>query len=137
MLQALDQLYRTDVEVICITRGGGDVTEFLQGLYYALLEGRFFFDFVHEDDLVMESGHRGTDLLGEGCDVVLFVERQLGVGERGRRPGSTARSAPGFSRIFTNPGPAAPASATSVSVAIGAVSSPGGSAPVAARSASG
>ncbi len=31
--------------------GGGDSTEFLQGLYYALLEGRFLFDFVHEDHL--------------------------------------------------------------------------------------
>ena len=26
-------------------------SEYLQGLYYALLEGRFVFDFVHEDDL--------------------------------------------------------------------------------------
>ncbi|MFB3826636.1 MAG: alpha-amylase family protein [Bryobacteraceae bacterium] len=31
--------------------GGGDNTEFLQGLYYALLEGRLLFDFVHEDAL--------------------------------------------------------------------------------------
>ena len=31
--------------------GGADSTEFLQGLYYALLEGRFLFEFVHEDDL--------------------------------------------------------------------------------------
>src|SRR5207247_2061433 len=28
-----------------------DTAEYLQGLYYALLEGRFLFDFVHEDDL--------------------------------------------------------------------------------------
>ncbi len=31
--------------------GGTDPTEFMQGLYYALLEGRFLFDFVHEQDL--------------------------------------------------------------------------------------
>ena len=31
--------------------GQGDVTDYLQGMYQALLEGRFFFDFVHEDDL--------------------------------------------------------------------------------------
>jgi len=35
--------------------GGGDPTEFLQGLYYALLDGRFVFDFVHEDDLAPET----------------------------------------------------------------------------------
>jgi hypothetical protein len=31
--------------------GQVDATDYVQGLYYALLEGRFFFDFVHEDDL--------------------------------------------------------------------------------------
>jgi hypothetical protein len=31
--------------------GGGAPSDFLQGMYYALLEGRLLFDFVHEDDL--------------------------------------------------------------------------------------
>jgi Hypothetical glycosyl hydrolase 6/Beta-galactosidase trimerisation domain len=31
--------------------GGGAPSDFLQGMYYALVEGRFCFDFVHEDDL--------------------------------------------------------------------------------------
>jgi Beta-galactosidase trimerisation domain len=35
--------------------GGGDVTESLQGMYKALLDGRFLFDFVHEDDLGAET----------------------------------------------------------------------------------
>jgi hypothetical protein len=32
----------------------GHPSDYLQGLYYALLEGRFLFDFVHEDDLSPE-----------------------------------------------------------------------------------
>jgi hypothetical protein len=35
--------------------GGHDVTEFLQGMYKALLDGRFLFDFVHEHDLGPET----------------------------------------------------------------------------------
>ena len=35
--------------------GGGDVFQFMNGLYSALLEGRFFFDFVHEDDLTPQT----------------------------------------------------------------------------------
>src|SRR5262249_44702900 len=31
--------------------GGGPVSDYLQGMYHALVEGRFVFDFVHEDDL--------------------------------------------------------------------------------------
>jgi hypothetical protein len=35
--------------------GVGEASDYVQGLYYALLEGRFFFDFVHEDDLGPEN----------------------------------------------------------------------------------
>ena len=35
--------------------GGGTASDFLQGMYYALLEGRFLFDFLHEDDLGPET----------------------------------------------------------------------------------
>ncbi len=44
--------------------GGGDVTDFLQGMYNALLDGRFVFDFVHEDDL-------SADTLGRYRGLVL------------------------------------------------------------------
>jgi hypothetical protein len=40
-----------------------DANQDVQGLYYALLEGRFLFDFVHEDDLVAESLRKYTALL--------------------------------------------------------------------------
>ncbi|MFN7994498.1 MAG: beta-galactosidase trimerization domain-containing protein [Bryobacteraceae bacterium] len=43
--------------------GGKDPTEFLQGLYYALLESRVPFDFVHEDDLGPETLGKYTVLL--------------------------------------------------------------------------
>ncbi len=35
--------------------GGHDASEFLQGMYQVLLNGRFVFDFVHEDDLGQET----------------------------------------------------------------------------------
>jgi hypothetical protein len=43
--------------------GEGRMQEFTDGLYYALLEGRCFFDFVHEDDLGPETLGRYSALL--------------------------------------------------------------------------
>jgi hypothetical protein len=35
--------------------GRGDVAQYMQGMYYALIEGRFAFDFIHDDDLGTEN----------------------------------------------------------------------------------
>ena len=43
--------------------GGSDAAEFLQGLYYALLQSRYPFDFVHEDDLGPETLKKYAALL--------------------------------------------------------------------------
>jgi len=45
------------------TNAGGGYSEFMQGLYYALLEGRFLFDFVHEDDLSAQTLSKYSALL--------------------------------------------------------------------------
>jgi hypothetical protein len=61
----------------------GDPSDHLQGLYYALLEGRFIFDFLHEDDLTVDSLKRYSVVLlpniallsGEQCSSLrAFVE---------------------------------------------------------------
>lgn len=54
--------------------GGNDPTEFLQGLYYALIETRFPFDFVHEDDLSPETLKKYAALLLP--NVALLSDRQ-------------------------------------------------------------
>jgi hypothetical protein len=43
--------------------GDGDAGQNVQGLYYALLEGRFLFDFVHEDDLAADNLKKYDTLL--------------------------------------------------------------------------
>lgn len=54
--------------------GGNDATEFLQGLYYALLKTRYPFDFVHEDDLSAETLGKYAALLLP--NVALLSEQQ-------------------------------------------------------------
>jgi len=43
--------------------GEGGMAQFIDGLYYALIEGRFMFDFVHEDDLGAETVGKYSALL--------------------------------------------------------------------------
>jgi hypothetical protein len=54
--------------------GQGDGTDYVQGLYYALLEARFPFDFVHEDDLDAESLKKYRALLLP--NIALLSDRQ-------------------------------------------------------------
>ena len=54
--------------------GGTDATEFLQGLYYALLESRYPFDFVHEDDLDPQTLSKYSALLLP--NIALLSDRQ-------------------------------------------------------------
>jgi hypothetical protein len=42
---------------------GSQIHQYMDGLYYGLLEGRFFFDFVHEDDLGPETLRRYSALV--------------------------------------------------------------------------
>ena len=53
--QRMNALYRS--------AGGGAPSDFLEGMYYALLEGRFLFDFVHEDDLDAKSLKKYTAVI--------------------------------------------------------------------------
>jgi Hypothetical glycosyl hydrolase 6/Trehalose utilisation len=54
--------------------GRGEPTDYLQGMYQALLEGRFFFDFVHEGDLTSDvlSKYKGLIL----ANVALLSDKQ-------------------------------------------------------------
>jgi hypothetical protein len=66
--------------------GGGVASDFLQGMYHALVEGRFVFDFVHEDDLDAASLKKyaavilpNTALLGDRqCDALRGYARNGG-----------------------------------------------------------
>ncbi len=54
--------------------GQGNASQYVEGLYYALLEGRFFFDFVHEDDLGAENLKKYRALLLP--NIALLSDRQ-------------------------------------------------------------
>ena len=65
---------------------GATMAEFMNGMYYALIEGRFFFDFVHEEKLDLENIRKyaalilpNTALLSDGqCNQLREYVRQGG-----------------------------------------------------------
>src|SRR5262249_36698344 len=94
--------------------GGGAAADFLQGMYQALVEGRFVFDFVHEDDLDAKALQKkyaavilpNTAFLSDQqCEVLRTYARNggclLATFETGRyNVDGTRRSSLGLSDIF-------------------------------------
>ena len=93
--------------------GPGEITDYTQGMYQALIEGRFFFDFVHEDDLTPETLSRYKGLILANCATLSDKQcRQLrGYVSRGGSILATfetgfydengkARSDPGLADVF-------------------------------------
>jgi len=69
--QKLNELYRPPAKVPggywgepVNTNVRNSPSDYLQGMYYALLEGRFVFDFIHEDDLT-------TDIINDYSGIIL------------------------------------------------------------------
>ena len=93
--------------------GGGAPSDFLQGMYHALVEGRFVFDFVHEDDLDAKALKKysalilpNVALLSDGqCDAIRGYGRNggglLATFETGRYTSTGAvRGQPGLGDVF-------------------------------------
>ncbi len=55
----------------------GNPTDYLQGLYYTLLEGRFLFDFIHETDLKSDTLKQYSSLILP--NIALMDDEQIGV----------------------------------------------------------
>lgn len=69
------------------TNRSGDTTEYLQGIYYALLEGRFAFDLVHVNDLNYD-GLKNYDALILPNIALLSNEQATGLKDFVNRGGS-------------------------------------------------
>ena len=54
---------------------GASAMQYMEGLYYALLEGRFLFDFVHEEKLALPELEKYTALLLP--NIALLSDSQL------------------------------------------------------------
>jgi hypothetical protein len=93
--------------------GGGDAAEYLQGMYQTLLDGRFLFDFVHEDSLDAASLSKYDALVLPNCALLsnLQCDQIRGFAARGGSILATfetsfydekgfARATPGLADLF-------------------------------------
>ena len=92
-----------DAAVPHVRRAGPLMQQYIDGLYYALLEGRFLFDFVHEEKL---SAERPGEVLGAAAAEHRAPERRAVPPDRAR----TSRPA---DRCWRRSRPASTTSATS------------------------